>query len=541
MEEQLTVKRNPRGQSLVEFALTLPVLLLVFMGILDFGRLLITYTQASAQVRNALRYGVILGYQSNSVAGVPNYLDCSEMQKIAEQVFFAETEGNVTVTYVDAETGTTLSCPDIATLVANPDSLTEDEQKITIRDHLLSTCANCVDNLDIVQVHITAPVELITPFLAQTLTIDVQGQRTLVQQIDLPRLGLPAVGPPPPLSATCESILADYANGITPAPPDSEPNGMDDVWECQNFSDTGQNPAGNPDGDLCDNLCEFTNDTDPNDPRDPDLRLDAPQRLAYDDANSDGRDDASHCTDFKSMRWVGLSWQPLDLTGYTDIDAIISYRVYATPVNGPRFLIAEVPAGTTSCGYSQSTDGSGCFEALPNSTYENGTKDAADFWTQFGSRTIDYSVAAYNDVGQSIDSPLQPIICDFRVQGLALLPEDAGTNCLDAADGTPETPYYRGLSWDTHPEATGYYIYARKQNQTKKVGDVSQATCGYSVSGDTAGVSGCFNLEPAFWATGKEFSFRIRPYYVGATIIEGPADEALPPGAWVTVPTCPLP
>ena len=44
-----------RGQGLTEFALMLPILLVVLLGIFDFGRVLTAYAMASNGVRDALR------------------------------------------------------------------------------------------------------------------------------------------------------------------------------------------------------------------------------------------------------------------------------------------------------------------------------------------------------------------------------------------------------------------------------------------------------------------------------------------------------
>jgi Flp pilus assembly protein TadG len=47
------------GQSLVEFALILPVLLLIFMGILDFGRAVFAYNALSNAAREGARVAIV--------------------------------------------------------------------------------------------------------------------------------------------------------------------------------------------------------------------------------------------------------------------------------------------------------------------------------------------------------------------------------------------------------------------------------------------------------------------------------------------------
>ena len=52
-----------RGQALVEFALVLPILLFMLMGIVDFGRALFTYGQLSSQLRVAALFPTTLSEQ----------------------------------------------------------------------------------------------------------------------------------------------------------------------------------------------------------------------------------------------------------------------------------------------------------------------------------------------------------------------------------------------------------------------------------------------------------------------------------------------
>jgi Flp pilus assembly protein TadG len=48
-----------RGQSLVEFALVLPVLLIMLLGILDFGRAVAAYNSVSNAARSAVRVAIV--------------------------------------------------------------------------------------------------------------------------------------------------------------------------------------------------------------------------------------------------------------------------------------------------------------------------------------------------------------------------------------------------------------------------------------------------------------------------------------------------
>lgn len=53
--------RNEKGQSLVEFAILLPFLLLLLMGILEFGIMLNSYLTINNSAREGARLGIVAG------------------------------------------------------------------------------------------------------------------------------------------------------------------------------------------------------------------------------------------------------------------------------------------------------------------------------------------------------------------------------------------------------------------------------------------------------------------------------------------------
>jgi hypothetical protein len=53
--------RHPRGQALVEFALILPVFVLLIVGIFDFGRVVWATTSVTNAAREAARYAIVHG------------------------------------------------------------------------------------------------------------------------------------------------------------------------------------------------------------------------------------------------------------------------------------------------------------------------------------------------------------------------------------------------------------------------------------------------------------------------------------------------
>jgi Flp pilus assembly protein TadG len=57
-----------RAQAAVEFALVLPLVLLVLAGTIEFGRVFFAYAQLQQAVQEGARYGALLGYAANDAA-----------------------------------------------------------------------------------------------------------------------------------------------------------------------------------------------------------------------------------------------------------------------------------------------------------------------------------------------------------------------------------------------------------------------------------------------------------------------------------------
>ena len=68
---------------MVEFAIALPVLLLLLYGILEAGRLLFLYSTVVTASRQAVRYGATTG---EGTSGVPRYQDCTGIRDAANAV-----------------------------------------------------------------------------------------------------------------------------------------------------------------------------------------------------------------------------------------------------------------------------------------------------------------------------------------------------------------------------------------------------------------------------------------------------------------------
>lgn len=174
-----TGKRH--GQSLTEFALVLPVLLLFIMGTIDFGRALFTYAQASSQLRQALRLAAVIGYDS---APIEPYRDCDRIRATSQRVFFAESITS-DIAYLRVES--LPSAWDSGSNAFNepiydPPTATQPDGVVLCTG---STGPDDLENGDIMRVRETIQIRMITPLFPALLTFTLQGQRSIVTSITL--------------------------------------------------------------------------------------------------------------------------------------------------------------------------------------------------------------------------------------------------------------------------------------------------------------------------------------------------------------------
>jgi Flp pilus assembly protein TadG len=106
---RITGKKRTTGQGLVEFALILPILLLLVCGIVDFGWMVFNYSQLYNGLREGLRYGSVTGY-----SGTAQYKQCDNIRKrIMEQANMSGVKASdITITYDNGDPATGIgTCP----------------------------------------------------------------------------------------------------------------------------------------------------------------------------------------------------------------------------------------------------------------------------------------------------------------------------------------------------------------------------------------------------------------------------------------------
>jgi len=118
-EVTLCQARKEKAQGMLEFALILPLLLLVALGIIEMGRLMLIYSSVFTASREAARYGSAAG----DIGGyTPHYEDCNGMVSSAVRVgSLADIQpANVIISYDHGPgTSTFANCATIASQTVN--------------------------------------------------------------------------------------------------------------------------------------------------------------------------------------------------------------------------------------------------------------------------------------------------------------------------------------------------------------------------------------------------------------------------------------
>jgi hypothetical protein len=87
MKKKPTHSHKSPAQAMVEFALVLPILLLLIYGLIEVGRLLFIYSSVVSAARQAARYGSTTGVNAT---GTFRYRDCGGMRDAAIRVGFLD-------------------------------------------------------------------------------------------------------------------------------------------------------------------------------------------------------------------------------------------------------------------------------------------------------------------------------------------------------------------------------------------------------------------------------------------------------------------
>ena len=159
------------GQGMVEFALVLPVLLLLTLGIFEFGRLLFIYSAVNTASSEAVRYGSAV----DDTGGAARYADCAGIEGTANRVGSLVSISSITISYDEGPSGAIISS-------TCPPPVPED----------------IVGGRDRIKVEVQSPYSPIVPFVALfdnlSFTISADSFRTIIKDIELGEGGAPPGG-----------------------------------------------------------------------------------------------------------------------------------------------------------------------------------------------------------------------------------------------------------------------------------------------------------------------------------------------------------
>jgi Flp pilus assembly protein TadG len=188
MKLNRTIYQKKRGQGLLEFALITPVMLLLFFGIVDFGWIIFNYSQLYNGLREATRYGSVVGF-----AGTAQMENCTEIRnRLATTAGFAGIKttpnGTIKIWYDD---GRALSEPVYGTTQSNVVGDCNGTRFNPNNSYACASATICPDrgapvslvNGDRVVIDVNVQVNFLTPFIRslvpQGITLHLRSARSI--------------------------------------------------------------------------------------------------------------------------------------------------------------------------------------------------------------------------------------------------------------------------------------------------------------------------------------------------------------------------
>ena len=185
--------RRENAQTMVEFALVFPLVLIIVYGLIEFGRMLFIYSSTTSAAREGARYGAAAGDVGD---WLPHYADCDGIEQAAMRsgTFAGLTAENIDISY-DHGPGISfdVSCPPF--------------------DGNLDLINNKPYYYDRIIVDVTTWYEPIAPVPGISgFAIHSQNARTIISNV-------PIVGtPPPPVYTDTPTLTPTYTPTPTETP-----------------------------------------------------------------------------------------------------------------------------------------------------------------------------------------------------------------------------------------------------------------------------------------------------------------------------------
>ena len=192
-------KNKSAAQAMAEFALVLPILLLVVYGLLEVGRLLFIWASVNTASRQAVRYGSAIGLVDTNGDGTldtPRYQDCNGILAAANNVGFITRFTNVNISYDRGVNVSGAAQPITTPLTINPDPKDASANTCTL---VAALSQDPIQNGDRISVYVSADFYPVIPFIplgpfsaANGNPIESTASRTIVGEISIEVTAVPA-------------------------------------------------------------------------------------------------------------------------------------------------------------------------------------------------------------------------------------------------------------------------------------------------------------------------------------------------------------
>jgi TadE-like protein len=130
--KKLKSRNREKAQTMLEFALVLPLVLLITYGIMEVGRAIFIYAAVNSAAREGARYGIAAGPGPN---GIVQFADCQGIRAAIQKTAFLVTipEDTIDIDYDHGSGSSFLSCP-YPQISINPKLINlGDRIKVTVR------------------------------------------------------------------------------------------------------------------------------------------------------------------------------------------------------------------------------------------------------------------------------------------------------------------------------------------------------------------------------------------------------------------------
>lgn len=186
-------KNKTAAQAMAEFALVLPILLMVVYGLLETGRLLFIFASVNTASRQAVRYGSAIGLvdtDGNTTLDTPHYLDCNGIIGAANNVAFITNFTNVNIAYDRGIDSSGNPIPITTPITVNPDPETASTNTCTL---MAALSQDPIQNGDRISVYVSAFFSPVIPFIPlDPIEIKSAASRTIVGEISIEVTAVPA-------------------------------------------------------------------------------------------------------------------------------------------------------------------------------------------------------------------------------------------------------------------------------------------------------------------------------------------------------------